>query len=146
MIPRGIRQQNIYKCVVRGTEDMVRHCVSCAERHDSVFVAKDYIEMHKEIDQKIQDLFMGIDLRGENNQDQMQHAIESIKKLRLKKPVRIFKPSSNSQMALASTILAYQTSGPKKEFRWVCQKCSEKTDEVENPYFVPGPLQNHGVF
>lgn len=125
---------------------MVRHCVSCAERHDSVFVAKDYAEMHKEIDKKIQDLFMDVDMSSKNNQDQIEHAIECIKKLRLKKPVRIVKPSSNSRMALASTILAYQTSGPKTEFRWVCLKCSRKTDEVQNPYFVSGPLQNHGVF
>ena len=125
---------------------MVRHCVSCAERHDSVFVPKDYLEMHKEIDQKIQDLFMGVDMSSTNNEDQIQHAIECITKLRLKKPVRVVKPSSNSRMTPASTLLAYNNAGRKTEFRWVCLKCSENTDEVQNPFFVSGQLQNHAVF
>jgi hypothetical protein len=125
---------------------MVRHCISCAAQKNSDYAEIEYLELHKKIDQKIQDLFLGIDLSSENNQEQIQYAIECIKKLRLKKPVRIVKPSSNSRTALASTVIAYTKSRRKPEFMWVCLKCSQNTDEVENPFFVLGPLQNHGVF
>jgi len=139
-------EQNIYKCAVGSTEHMVRHCIPCAERHHSTYVAVEYLEMHKIIDKKIKDLFVGIDLSSKNNKDQLEHAISCISKLRFKKPVRIVKPSSNSPTVLSNTILAYKGSQSKPEFRWVCLKCSLNTDEVSNPFFVSGPAQNHGVF
>ena len=100
--------------------------------------------MHKNIDKKIQDLFMGIDPSSENKQEQLEHAIESINKLRLKKPVRIVKPSSDSRMVLANTIFAYEKNW-KPEFRWVCLKCSRNTDQVDNPFYESRRAQNHAV-
>jgi hypothetical protein len=124
---------------------MVRHCISCAKRHNSVYQEIEYFELHKNIDAKIKELFMGIDFRSHTNHEQLEHAIISINKLRLKKPVRITKPDKNSRMALKNTILAYRECASKSELRWVCMKCSLDAEEINNPYCVSHVIHNYGV-
>jgi hypothetical protein len=89
---------------------------------------------------------MGIDFNIDTNKEQLEHALEAIQKLRLKKPVRVNKPDNTSPKVLKNSVVAYVGSEHKSEFSWVCFKCSQDTEEVDNPYFVSQKIHNYGVF